>query len=119
MSDHTPTPWAHRNGILHQSVDKWKCLPINSPFIEDAFDVGHAGHELAVANAAFIVEAVNNHDVLVAQVAKWIAYADKLEKVIELVAGSSADELKRLHANKGLELVRPINGLVGNAREPS
>lgn len=42
-----------------------------------------------------------------AEIAEWIAYADKLEKVIELIAGGSTDELKRLHAEQGLRLVRP------------
>lgn len=39
----------------------------------------------------------------------WIAYADKLEAVLETVAGSSADELKRLQAKEGLQLVRPYS----------
>lgn len=41
------------------------------------------------------------------QVAEWIAYADKLEKVLEFVCGASKDRLQQMHAQAGLELVRP------------
>lgn len=37
----------------------------------------------------------------------WITYADRLEKVLEVVAGSSTDALKRSQAQEGLRLVRP------------
>lgn len=40
-------------------------------------------------------------------IAQWIAYADKLERALEIVAGASSDELKRQQAKDGLRLVRP------------
>jgi len=46
-------------------------------------------------------------------VREWIAYADKLEKVIALCAKSSVDNLTRLHAEDGLRVVshsRPERG---------
>ena len=39
---------------------------------------------------------------------EWIAYADKLEAVLETVAGQSKDQLMKLHAEQGLRLVRPL-----------
>ena len=38
---------------------------------------------------------------------EWIAYADKLEAILELVCGQSKDQLIKLHAEQGLRLVRP------------
>lgn len=40
-------------------------------------------------------------------VSEWIAYADKLEGVLELVCGESKDRLKQMHAEQGLQIVRP------------
>ncbi len=42
-----------------------------------------------------------------AEIAAWIAYADKLESVLEIVCGASKDELLKMHAAQGLRLVRP------------
>lgn len=42
-----------------------------------------------------------------AEVAEWIAYADKLEQFLELVCGQSKDWLMKAHAKQGLTLVRP------------
>lgn len=41
------------------------------------------------------------------ELAEWIAYADKLERVIELICGASKDQLVKMHAEQGLRLVRP------------
>lgn len=43
------------------------------------------------------------------ELAEWIAYADKLEAALELVAGQAKDQLTKLHAEQGLllRLVRP------------
>lgn len=41
------------------------------------------------------------------QLQEWIAYADKLERVLELVCGDSKDQLMKLHAEQGLRLARP------------
>jgi hypothetical protein len=47
---------------------------------------------------------VNERD---AELAEWVAYADKLERVLELVCGQSKDQLIKIHAQEGLRLVRP------------
>jgi hypothetical protein len=44
-----------------------------------------------------------------AELAEWIAYADKLERVLELVCGESKDRLMKMHAEQGLRLVRPTH----------
>lgn len=41
------------------------------------------------------------------RIADWIAYADRLERVLELVCGESKDRLVQTHAEQGLRLVRP------------
>lgn len=38
---------------------------------------------------------------------EWIAYADKLERILELISGQSKDQLIKMHAEQGLRLVRP------------
>lgn len=43
-----------------------------------------------------------------AEVAEWIAYADRLERVLELVCGESKDRLMQAHAEQGLRLIRPL-----------
>lgn len=43
-----------------------------------------------------------------AEVAPWIEYADKLERVIELICGTSKDQLVKMHAEQGPRLVRPV-----------
>lgn len=37
----------------------------------------------------------------------WVAYANKLERALEIVAGASTDELKKLQAEHALESWRP------------
>jgi len=44
---------------------------------------------------------------LEADIEGWIAYADKLEKILELVCAASRDKLQQIHAQTGLQLVRP------------
>lgn len=41
------------------------------------------------------------------QLERWIAYADQLETVLELVCGQSKDQLMKMHAEQGLRLIRP------------
>lgn len=41
------------------------------------------------------------------QLERWIAYADQLEAVLELVCGQSKDQLMKIHAKQGLRLIRP------------
>lgn len=41
------------------------------------------------------------------ELAAWIAYADKLERILELICGQSKDELVKIHAEQGLRLTRP------------
>jgi hypothetical protein len=41
------------------------------------------------------------------QLNEWIAYADKLERVLELVCGQSKDQLMKIHAEQGMRIVRP------------
>lgn len=54
---------------------------------------------------------------------QWTEYSDKLESVLEFVAGQSADQLKRMHASEGLKLVRPAlqssEGAAAPAAPPS
>jgi len=40
---------------------------------------------------------------------EWIAYANKLERILELICGQSKDQLIKMHAEQGLRLVRPTN----------
>lgn len=42
-----------------------------------------------------------------AELAEWIAYADKLEAALKLATGQRSDILMRMHAEQGLRIVRP------------
>lgn len=42
-----------------------------------------------------------------AEIAIWIAYADKLEAALKLATGQRSDILMRMHAEEGLRIVRP------------
>jgi len=46
----------------------------------------------------------------------WVAYADKLEAALELIAGSSADQLKAMQARAALETERPKLALTNKGR---
>jgi hypothetical protein len=71
---HTPTPWrvGHEGCIEGTQGDfsqgDLSFIPLASPWQEDAWD----GHPQAVANARFIVRAVNSHDELVAALGSLI-----------------------------------------------
>lgn len=42
------------------------------------------------------------------ELAEWIAYANKLEQVLELICGNSKDQLVKIYAEQGLRIIRPI-----------
>lgn len=42
------------------------------------------------------------------ELAEWIAYANKLEQVLELICGNSKDQLVKIYAEQGLRIVRPM-----------
>lgn len=44
---------------------------------------------------------------LEAELAEWVAYADKLEAALRLVGDLSDDQLKRMQAAEGLRIVKP------------
>jgi hypothetical protein len=89
MTEHTPTPWSLGSHNL-RAVTK------DAEGIADGYDAymvavasSHSlvGQAEAIANAAFIVKAVNNHDVMVAELQRLFemyghqATADVLSRV--------------------------------------
>ncbi|WP_454627001.1 hypothetical protein [Bradyrhizobium cenepequi] len=42
------------------------------------------------------------------ELAAWISYAEKLERALELICGTSKDKLIQLQAADALRLVKPI-----------
>jgi hypothetical protein len=43
------------------------------------------------------------------EIYEWIAFADELERVLELICGQSKDRLMQLHAEQGLRIIRPLH----------
>jgi hypothetical protein len=64
MAGHTPTPWKEREGYI--CWGDLKTVPIRPMQREWATDPGNKDHDAALANAAFIVRAVNSHAELIA-----------------------------------------------------
>jgi hypothetical protein len=97
MSEHTPTPW--RND---QKPDALIVCDAEGGSIADCAPPGPwMSHKVALANAAFIVKAVNNHDALVKALDGMVnMYADLVnsgdagfwdpEKVDEVIAARDA-----------------------------
>lgn len=66
---HTPTPWRQRNDTDPRTYIETKFVAINGPPEHPGVAValcGKARNAQATANAAFIVQACNSHDALVA-----------------------------------------------------
>jgi hypothetical protein len=90
MGEHTPLPW-HFDELEHR--------PDGCGYIRhesDRFEISHHGdtgrsREENLANAAFIVKAVNNHDALVAEVEK-LREAMKGAAIVANTAGSLLKE---------------------------
>lgn len=104
MTEHTPTPWNASNQYLYGGLLE-SPLPIASGKKEWATDTGGPCHQEAVANAAFIVKAVNNHEALV----------KALEEIAEGKGRFSRDQFE--HARNTIddmkELARDALALVG------
>ena len=64
MDDATPRPWVEREGYIFHT-ERYRTVPVRPQQRESATDPGGSHHDEAVANAAMIVRAVNNHADLV------------------------------------------------------
>lgn len=74
MSKHTPGPWGFDETGYLQTIDNGYLI-YASPWQENACD----GDETAIANAAFIVLAVNTHDDLVAALRDAVEHMAAME----------------------------------------
>jgi len=90
MSEHTPTPW--------EACGKWVCEE-NDP----GHNVGicvcedRATEAEALANAAFIVKAVNNHDALVEMLKEASLQIEYLQEKLPIPTSSGVTVLVRIN----------------------
>lgn len=94
---HTPTPWSSSNQYLYASD---RTLPIASGQQDWATNPGGPNYLEAIANAAFIVEAVNSF----ASLKDRIAELEKNEKAYEEIIGKKtfqevADRIRELEGD--------------------
>jgi len=86
MTEHTPTPWElfDCNGVV--AIRNPRARSSKSEIVFwSGFDASHYPKQ-ASANAAFIVEAVNNHETLKARVKELEEEVDRLADICDINA---------------------------------
>jgi hypothetical protein len=73
-TQHTPTPW-HNESVVIPAQGGWIWTAPHGEIIATTF-THNIGEEVAAANAAFIVRAVNSHDTLIEAVSFALKFAD-------------------------------------------